>query len=57
MLTFICEGCGRVVEVNWDEKLKAHLDPKYPARCEIVNCKCGEYQFVIKARSTKRDKG
>ncbi len=52
-----CPECGAVITIDQKakDKIFKKLDPKYPARMEIIPCKCGKVQFAIGMRSTKHD--
>lgn len=56
-LSFTCPGCGTVTEIDeaTQKRLMGKLDPKYPAKTAIINCRCGEYQFNIATRMVRRD--
>jgi hypothetical protein len=48
-MTLECPGCRQFTEIDERETL-AKLDSNYPSQRVIVNCKCGETQFVLEAK-------
>ena len=51
-----CIGCGQVTEITVGEerKLLEQLNPKMLAQGITLNCKCGNWQFVLQATVRKR---
>lgn len=51
-MELLCPGCKHITVVTpeWESDLLKKLDPKYPASTITINCKCGEYQHILKAR-------
>lgn len=52
VLRLKCDACGTFTEVTRAEELTllAKLDPRYPANSLTIDCKCGQYQHLLKAR-------
>lgn len=48
-MTLECPGCRQFTEIDEVETL-AKLDPRYPTQRVVVNCKCGETQFILEAK-------
>ena len=50
-----CAACGAVTKVTHGESLELlrRLDRRYPSQNVIVECRCGEQQFVLQARAVR----
>ena len=46
-----CPGCGKRTEVD-DKATLAKLDTKYPSQRVVVECSCGETQFILESKRT-----
>lgn len=47
-----CGVCNEFTEITRAEEVRllSHIDPKYPCQYATIECKCGSYQFILKAR-------
>jgi RNase P subunit RPR2 len=55
----VCPLCHHVTKITraWRTKIMSKMDPKYPARTEMIECKCGDMQFIVQVSWPKRANG
>jgi hypothetical protein len=51
VLRLQCGACGAFTEITRAEEIEylSRLDTKYPCQYVTINCKCGDFQFVLQA--------